>query len=773
MTSPPQEQTVDAFLLSREWRDADSGVEIVLWARGAESPVRARFSGQEAVMFVPRGAPARAHRRTPRPLATLHGEPVDALYFRSQRALVEERDRIRASYGVTCESDVKPQERFLMERFVTSSIQLHGRAEMRRGVLHFENPSIKRGDFRPTLSILSLDIETDGFDGPLLSVAIATRDVERVFVRGAGTDHGVITFVPDERALLVALCDAIRTIDPDVIAGWNVVDFDLAVLEARCREHRVPLAIGRAGEGARVLEGSSSRQPSIARVPGRVVLDGIATLKSATHRFDRFTLEHVAHELLGRGKKIAKDVDPVAEIRRMHAEDVDALAAYNLEDCRLVLDIFARADLVGFAMERARLTGLPMDRQGGSVAAFDHLYLPRLHRRGFVAPDVARDVHVVASPGGHVLDSVPGLYRDVLSFDFRSLYPSIIRTFRIDPLGLLQPGENPLPGEDGATFAREGAILPSIIEALHDARSQAMAAKNEALSRAIKIVMNSFYGVLGTPGCRFFDARLATSITRRGHAVIERARIFFVERGLAVLYGDTDSLFVHIEGAPGESDVRERGQALAGELTQTLAAEIRRAFDVESHLELRFESHYLRFLMPTTRGTDRGSKKRYAGLVRKRGELSLVVRGLEAVRTDWTPVARRVQRELLRRVFVDEPFEAWLRDVARDLASGKLDEELVYRKRLRQKLTEYVSEGAPPHVRAARMRDGAGEGDGEVANEVEYVVTTRGPEPTSDRRSPIDHAHYLAKQLAPVCDVVLPFLGTSFERIAGTQGNLF
>jgi DNA polymerase-2 len=71
------------------------------------------------------------------------------------------------------------------------------------------------------------------------------------------------------------------------------------------------------------------------------------------------------------------------------------------------------------------------------------------------------------------------------------------------------------------------------------------------------------------------------------------------------------------------------------------------------------------------------------------------------------------------------------------------------------------------------MRDGAGEGDGEVANEVEYVVTTRGPEPTSDRRSPIDHAHYLAKQLAPVCDVVLPFLGTSFERIAGTQGNLF
>jgi DNA polymerase II len=781
------DEAIDAFLLSREWREGDSGVAIVLWARAAEGPVRVRFSRLEAVMFVPRGTEARADRRVPRPLATLQGVPVDALYFRSQRKLVEERDRIRASGGVAFESDVKPHERFLMERFVTGSMRLRGQGSMRDGVLHLENPAIETADFRPTLSVLSLDLETDGFDGPILSAAIATRGVERVFVRGAGDDRGVIRFVPDEKTLLEALFADIRALDPDAIVGWNVVEFDLAVLEARAREHRVAFAIGRAGESARILRsgrrpadtpkgrelaGASPRQPSIARVPGRVVLDGIATLKSATHRFDRFTLDHVARELLGRGKKIAHGVDPVTEIRRMHAEDVDALAAYNLEDCRLVLDIFDHADLVGFVMERARLTGLPMDRQGGSVAAFDHLYLPRLHRKGFVAADVGHAIDLVASPGGHVLDSVPGLYRDVLSFDFRSLYPSIIRTFRIDPLGLFQPGENALPGEDGATFARdpERTLLPALIETLHDARSRAMASGNEALSRAIKILMNSFYGVLGTPGCRFFDARLPTSITRRGHAVIERARAFFVERGLPVLYGDTDSLFVHMEGAPGEGVARERGQRLAAELTRAIADEIRREFDVESHLELRFESHYLRFLMPTTRGTVRGSKKRYAGLVRKGdGEPLVVVRGLEAVRTDWTPLARHVQRELLRRVFAEEPFAPWLEEVARDLASGRLDDELVYTKRLRQNLSDYASEGAPPHVRAARMR----EGDGQDEAQIEYVMTTRGPEPAAARRSPIDHAHYLAKQLAPVCDVVLPFLGTSFEKIAGSQGSLF
>lgn len=764
--------TIEALLLSRDWRETGAGVEIVLWARAAETPVRARFTGIEPVMFVPRELPAHADRRVGRPLTTPHGAPVDALYFRSQRRMIDERDRLRRLGHEAFESDVKPHERFLMERFITGALRLEGPAEPREGVLHFTNPAIKGASVTVPLSSLSLDLETDGFDGPILSAAIATPTMERVFVTARGVDREPIVFVPDERALLIALFEAIRTVDPDVLVGWNVVDFDLAVLERRARELRVDFALGRAGERARVLESPSTRQPTVARVPGRVVLDGIATLKSATHRFDRYALEHVARQVLGRGKKIASTNDPVAEIKRMHAEDVDALAAYNLEDCRLVLDIFDRLGLIGFAVERARLTGLALDRQGGSVAAFDHLYLPRLHRKGVVAPDVVRALEMVASPGGHVLESSPGLYRNVLSFDFRSLYPSIIRTFRIDPLGLYRPGVDPLPGEDGATFARspDASILPGLITTLHDARSQAMTDGNEALSRAIKIVMNSFYGVLGTPGCRFFDARLPTSITRRGHAVIERARRFFEERGLAVLYGDTDSLFVHLTGEPTEDEARAHGQALAAELTALFAIEVEREMRVESKLELKLESHYLRFLMPTMRGTARGSKKRYAGWVRKsNGEASLVVRGLEAVRTDWTPLARRVQRELLRRVFSDEPYSAWLEELTRALLRGELDGELVYTKILRRKLEDYASESAPPHVRAARLRGD----DGRHETQVAYVMTIRGPEPVGAQRAPLDREHYLETQLGPACDVVLGLLGTSFEHEAGVQGTLF
>ncbi len=760
----------NAFLLSREWRDTSSGIEITLHCVSAvEGPIKAVIRGQRGVLFVPRHVETADGRRESKSLRTREGLDVDAVYFDSERALLRERDRLRSNLTVALESDVKPSDRFLMERFVTAGLSLRGKIRERRGsgVLSMIDPIVRPADVRPSLRMLALDIETDGWEGPLLSIALAAEGLTRVFIRGEGRDRGSITFHPDERALLTSAFAVLRDFDPDVLVGWNVVEFDLRVLEARCAALGIPFAIGRAGERARVLVGSTPQQASIARVPGRVVLDGIATLKSATWSFERFTLDHVARSLVGRGKAISAAGDALAEIRRMHADDPEALAAYNLEDCQLVLDIFAKADLLGFAVERARLTGLPLDRQGGSVAAFDHLYLPRLHRRGFVAPDVGVDIDVIPSPGGHVLESAPGLYRNVLAFDFRSLYPSIIRTFRIDPLGLWQPGEDSVAGFEGAKFAREGAILPEIIAQLADARGRAQAAKNEALSRAIKILMNSFYGVLGTPGCRFFDSRLATSITRRGHEIIERSRVFFEERGFHVIYGDTDSLFVRLNETLDEDACRLEGARLAREITSFWKERIEHEHRLESFLEMRFESHYVRFLMPTMRGSERGSKKRYAGLVRtSSGELDLTIRGLEAIRSDWTPLARRVQRELLRRLFMNEPWEEWLRSIRADLLRGALDGELIYRRRLRRDVDEY--ESTPPHVRAARMLEEEFEG-----NEIEYVMTLRGPEPISRRSAAMDYSHYLGKQIAPAADVVLPFLGTSFDRVAGAQLELF
>ena len=443
------------------------------------------------------------------------------------------------------------------------------------------------------------------------------------------------------------------------------------------------------------------------------------------------------------------------------------LAAYNLEDCRLVLDICEKTDLVGFAVERQRLTGLALDRQGGSVAAFDHLYLPRLHRHGHVAPDVGRSDESVASPGGHVLESEPGIHANVLVLDFKSLYPSIIRTFKIDPMGMAFPGDDPVPGFLDAHFAREANILPELIETLWAARDAAKRDKNAALSQAIKILMNSFYGVLGTPGCRFFSPKLASSITLRGHEIIERSREWLEEKGHRVIYGDTDSVFVLLGEGPSDEECRQTGAELAAWLNDRWREDLSRRMHLECDLEMEFETHYARFLMPTMRGSEKGSKKRYAGLVRDEdGKERVVVRGLEAVRKDWTPLARQFQRELLRRVFGDEPYRDWIRDLSDAVRAGKHDDELVYRKRLRRPLDDYVA-NVPPHVQAARKM-------ASPSHVVRYVMTVNGPEPVNHpQRSSLDRQHYIDKQLAPAADSILQFLDTDFASIAGPQLSLF
>src|SRR5205085_1928818 len=140
-------------------------------------------------------------------------------------------------------------------------------------------------------------------------------------------------------------------------------------------------------------------------------------------------------------------------------------------------------------------------------------------RLGYVAPNLG-DVEEEGSPGGFVMDSKSGLYVSVLVLDFKSLYPSIIRTFLIDPVGLVEGMHNPdkdatVPGFRGAYFSREKHCLPAIVHDVWQSREAAKREGNQPLSQALKIVMNAFYGVLGATGCRFFDPRLASSITLR------------------------------------------------------------------------------------------------------------------------------------------------------------------------------------------------------------------------------------------------------------------
>ena len=770
--------TLRAFLLTRHWRDASNGLELSLWAASEQGPLRVVLDREEAVCFVERAAQpgndALAHlpcRRRALDLVTLTGAPVDALYFRRQRDLLGARELLRSRGVAPCESDLKPTDRYLMERFVTAGFAARGDVVRRGGHLEMRNPAIRRDDYRKALRWVSLDIETAGLDGALFSVALHAPDEERVLMVSESPvrcgDVPVET-LPSENALLSRLFAWFAEHDPDLVLGWNVVGFDLDFIAKRCRKLGVGFDIARGGERSAILQPGSASGTYVARIPGRVVLDGIDTLRTAFWSFESFELEHVAQEMLGRGKRIAHTGDRVGEIIRLYEQDRARLAAYNIEDCRLVAAIVEKAGLIEFAMRRAELTGLGMDRQGGSVAAFDNLYLPRLHRAGRVAPDVVDARSGEGSPGGYILDSKPGLYDNVLVLDFKSLYPSIIRTFGIDPHALHAPGEDRIEGFQGASFAREGAILPELVRSVWKERDRAKQRGDAAMSQATKILMNSFYGILGASGCRFHDSRLASSITRRGHEIIRRTRDVIEQGGETVIYGDTDSLFVLLGAGVDEAAARERGSVIAGNLNDWWRRTVAREHRLDSFLEIEFETLFLKFLMPTVRGDVTGSKKRYAGMVRTGdGVHDLVFKGLESVRTDWTPLARSFQRELYRRVFLGEPIEAYVRGTLEAMLAGEHDAALVYRKRLRQNVEEYTR-NVPPHVQAARKL-------GKKVRWVRYVITASGPEPVEEGEAPPrpDYDHYRERQLAPAADGLLHFLDTSFDAITDRQMAIF
>src|SRR5581483_649928 len=167
-------------------------------------------------------------------------------------------------------------------------------------------------------------------------------------------------------------------------------------------------------------------------------------LRGAFVRMDDYSLDAVAREVLGEGKAVAGEArERIGEILHNYEHDLEAFARYARTDARLAYDIVRKLNLIPLAFARSQLAGMTPDRVAASIASFDFLYLTELEKRGVVAPTVRSDdsrVHA-AQQGGHVLEPISGLHKNVWVFDFRSLYPSVIRTFNIDPLSYVaEPG---------------------------------------------------------------------------------------------------------------------------------------------------------------------------------------------------------------------------------------------------------------------------------------------------------------------------------------------
>jgi len=713
------------------------------------------------------GAPA----GSPTTRRTFDGTQVARIEVEAPGDVPPVRDRLHASGIDTYEADVRFAVRYLIERRIKAGCTIDGAPSAGKSVTWvFDNPTLGPADVNIEPRVLSFDIETDP-KGRLLAISLYAPGLDEVLIVDDGNRDmpEKSTRCESEFAALTVFCDRVRAADPDVITGWNIVDFDLASLTRIASRVQHPFDLGRDAGPIRLRKPEGYFGSGQASIPGRLVLDGIDLLRGAFVRMDDYSLDAVARRVLGEGKAVKGDVrDRLGEILHNYREDLPAFALYARTDARLAHDIVHKLNLVPLAFARSRLTGMTPDRVAASIASFDFLYLSELEPLGIVAPSVRGDdsrVHV-AQQGGHVLEPVAGLHDNVWVFDFRSLYPSVIRTFNIDPLSYV---ENPAPQADlietpGGAFRREPAILPRLLDDLFPRREAARQAGDEVASHAIKILMNSFYGVLGTSACRFYNPALANSITGMGREVLLWSKRWFEAAGFAVLYGDTDSLFVQTPTTDSEL-ARDRARQLAAALTADLARYVEERWRVPSRLELKFEKLYLKLFLPHARHSTRGASKRYAGLRYGDGVDQVEFIGMEVVRRDWTALAKEVQRELYRRLFTDQPVDVYLADVVKRVRSGQLDESLVYRKNLRKGTEEYTAT-TPPHVAAARKSTQA---SGRL---ISYVMTLAGPEPLDEIRNPLDREHYVTKQVKPVAEPVLATLGLDFERVIGDMRQL-
>jgi DNA polymerase II len=735
------------------------------------------------------------------PFTTMDGEAVLRRRCRTAAQAQRESSSLSGAGVRHYEADLPLQEASLLDRGVRGSVRVTGAEAPGRFVdLVFVDPALTPGEWDPKLSVLSFDIETNPETEEILAIGMAPEDpwcVREPVVMVTGTgQHARETgempsprFLPDERTLLEQFVQQLREWDPDLITGWNVIDFDFAVVFRRLAAHRIAADFSRAAMPARFLpadrDRSGRRQDAGVSLPGRHVVDGLRLLRYGPERFDDRRLDAVAKAVLGTGKTVvsATSREKIDTLLSLYRDDPIAFARYCLTDAQLVLQILDKTGLLALTLKRAALTGIGISKAWTSIPGFEFLYIEALHNKGKVAPSLGVDLLPAGeAPGGAILTPVPGIHHHVLVFDFKSLYPSVIRTFNIDPAGYRgnEPGyrsdrtppvsREQIVAPNGARFSREPGILPGLIDQFWQERDAAKQRDDPVASYVYKIVMNSFYGVLGAASCRFAGAALAGAITSFGQFVLRWSRDWFAQRGLRVLYGDTDSLFInHPDGDP------YGGAHLAQELNRDLAAFVQERFATESRLELEYEKRYSAFYLPRIRSAGpaveiRGRAKGYAGLIAEGPQSgSLEIKGMEAVRSDWTELAAELQRGLLARVLSGAPqreVAEFVRNTIGRLTDGALDEHLVYAKRLRKGAHGYTK-SRPPHVQAAMLLPPE-----EREGTIRYLITTAGPQPESRLSAAIDYGHYVDHQLRPIVEPVCDLIGLDASDLLDPAGQL-
>ncbi|MFP4119053.1 MAG: DNA polymerase II [Candidatus Woesearchaeota archaeon] len=778
-------KSYEGFIVTSHYTVDENGATVHLYGRlkdGSSFEIRTR---KNPYFFVKADDAKRAGELagvTPEKtkLKTMDDDPVSKVTMSNPKDVAKTRKMLEDENIPCYEADIPFTRRYLIDEDILTQVSIEGEHERGEHVDKvFVEPTLtpihqNQPVAEPTL--LSIDIETDAKATMIHSISLYNKDVSKVIVveneaiRQNKSKLKNAHIVESEKELLRVFVDSVNGLDPDIITGWHVIDFDFNIIAKRAKKHEINLTIGRDNSSLSLRIESNFLKDSSATLHGRLVIDGIHLLKSSFVKLDDYKLNTAAQEFLDDSKLIEED-DRFEIIEQYYQTEPQKFIDYNLKDSKLVHEILDASGVYTLTVQRSLLTGLHMDGVKASIASFDSLYLRELRKEGFVAMST-RPGESNPGLGGFVMRSKPGIYDNILVLDFKSLYPSIMRTFNIDPLSYVGTTEELdkkkvdytdttkyIVAPNGAVFANDEGIVPRLLARMWKERDKAKKAGDELARYAIKIHMNSMYGVLASPNSRYHRRPLSNAITYFGQKLIKRTAKEVEDDGYDVIYSDTDSVFVDPKTKDTDKAINI-GQEVEKKLNAFFKNHIENEYSRKSILELEFEKTYTKFFIPSVRGESGvGAKKRYAGLKRQDdGSTKLDFTGLEFVRRDWTELAKEFQMKLLDLIFAEKEVGEFVKEFVKKLKGGEYDDLLVYRKALRKPVEEYTKT-TPPHVKAAKKLHEL------TSNIIDYVITTDGPEPTEKLEHPPDYDHYIEKQVKPIAESILRLEGKNFDDV--------